>query len=196
MPFVVFTNGSAYPPAEQAKRLRSLGLPVADERMLTPSSVAAELMSRHRGPAGAGTGQCRGVGHALSAAGIATTYAVEPNASEVDAVYVGWHSGMHDERHRGGLSGDLGRRQTLRCLRTCRSLRPSKAEPWVIPMLIVGAIRCMTKALSVLTGKPSLHALRFAARTRHSRCATWASSVMIRRSRSSWLAAVAPSHSG
>ena len=38
IPFVVFTNGSAYPPAEQAARLRKLGLPVADGAMLTPSA--------------------------------------------------------------------------------------------------------------------------------------------------------------
>ena len=35
VPFVVLTNGSAYPPAEQAAKLRSAGLPVSDERMLT-----------------------------------------------------------------------------------------------------------------------------------------------------------------
>src|ERR1700691_2678706 len=46
IPFVVLTNGSAYPPAEQAARLRGLGLPIADDPMFTPSSVAAELMSR------------------------------------------------------------------------------------------------------------------------------------------------------
>jgi 4-nitrophenyl phosphatase len=34
--FVVLTNGSAYPPPEQAAKLRKLGLPVADEQMLTP----------------------------------------------------------------------------------------------------------------------------------------------------------------
>src|SRR5258708_23164908 len=45
-PFVVLTNGSAYPPAEQAAKLRSAGLPVRDECMLTPSSVAADLMVR------------------------------------------------------------------------------------------------------------------------------------------------------
>src|SRR5580693_1083164 len=48
IPFVVLTNGSAYPPAEQAARLRGLGLPVDDHQMFTPSSVAAGLMSRSR----------------------------------------------------------------------------------------------------------------------------------------------------
>jgi ribonucleotide monophosphatase NagD (HAD superfamily) len=47
LPFVILTNGSAYPPAQQAAKLRGYGLPVPDERMLTPSSVAADLMTRH-----------------------------------------------------------------------------------------------------------------------------------------------------
>ena len=47
IPYLVLTNGSAYPPPEQAKRLRELGLPVADDRMFTPSSVAADVMARH-----------------------------------------------------------------------------------------------------------------------------------------------------
>src|SRR5260221_14183213 len=46
VPFVVLTNGSAYPPAEQAAKLRGVGLPGRDECMLTPSSVAADLMVR------------------------------------------------------------------------------------------------------------------------------------------------------
>src|SRR5258708_27476557 len=63
VPFVVLTNGSAYPPAEQAVKLRSVGLPVRDECMLTPSSVAADLMVR----AGVQRALARGnpgVGHA------------------------------------------------------------------------------------------------------------------------------------
>ena len=38
VPYVLLTNGSAYPPAEQAEKLRKLGLPVSDEQMITPSS--------------------------------------------------------------------------------------------------------------------------------------------------------------
>ncbi|MGE5723001.1 MAG: haloacid dehalogenase, partial [Sphingomonadales bacterium] len=36
IPFVALTNGSAYPPAEQAAKLRALGLPIEDHEMLTP----------------------------------------------------------------------------------------------------------------------------------------------------------------
>ena len=31
IPFVALTNGSAYPPAEQAPKLRAIGLPIADD---------------------------------------------------------------------------------------------------------------------------------------------------------------------
>jgi ribonucleotide monophosphatase NagD (HAD superfamily) len=40
-PFVLLTNGSAYPATVQAPRLRDVGLPVEDWQMLTPSSVTA-----------------------------------------------------------------------------------------------------------------------------------------------------------
>ena len=46
IPFVLLTNGSAYPPAEQAAKLRKVGLPVDDAQMITPSSVTAFLLSR------------------------------------------------------------------------------------------------------------------------------------------------------
>ncbi|HEY1491631.1 MAG TPA: hypothetical protein VGF35_03300, partial [Steroidobacteraceae bacterium] len=97
VPFVLLTNGSAYPPAEQAAKLRDSGLSVAAEQMLTPSSIAADLMSR-RGIRRVLVLGSAGVGHALRAAGIETVYTAQPNATEVDAVFVGWHPecGMKD----------------------------------------------------------------------------------------------------
>ena len=96
-PFVLLTNGSNYPPTQQAAKLRHSGLPVDDAQMITPSSVAAEHMSRHgiRRVLVLGT---RGVGHALGESGIETVYTGEPRAAEVEAVYVGWHPecGMKD----------------------------------------------------------------------------------------------------
>ena len=97
IPFLVLTNGSAYPPAEQAARLRGLGLPVADNQMFTPSSVAAGLMSRSRVERTLVLGS-RGVGHALNESGIETVDAGDLRTTEVQAVYVGWHPdcGMKD----------------------------------------------------------------------------------------------------
>ncbi len=54
----------------------SLGLPVADEQMLTPSSVTRTVMRATRRAARAGAG-IRGVGHALREAGIAIAFTGE-----------------------------------------------------------------------------------------------------------------------
>ena len=162
VPFAVLTNGSAYPPAEQAARLRSLGLPVTDQRMLTPSSVAAELMGRHRVGRVLVLGS-RGVGYALAESGIVTAFTGEPHASEVDAVYVGWHPecGMKDietacQAIWAGARLYVASDVPFFATKQGRTMGYSYA--------ILGAIRRMTKAPSILTGKPSLHALRFVAR--------------------------------
>jgi HAD superfamily hydrolase (TIGR01450 family) len=162
VPFVLLTNGSAYPPAEQAAKLRAAGLPVADEQMITPSSVTARHMSR-RGIGRALVLGTRGVGHALREAGIETTYTGEPGASEVGAVYVGWHPecGMKDIEAAchaiwGGATLYVASDVPFFATREGRTLGYSHA--------IVGAIKRVTRARAILTGKPSLHALRFVAR--------------------------------
>jgi 4-nitrophenyl phosphatase len=162
VPFVLLTNGSAYPPAEQAGRLRAAGLPVMDSQMITPSSITAEHMSRHgiRRALVLGT---PGVAHSLVEAGIETTYTGEPRASEVDAVYVGWHPecGMKDidaacRAIWAGAKLYAASDVPFFATRSGRTIGYSYA--------IIGAIRRLTKAPVILTGKPSLHALRFVAR--------------------------------
>ncbi len=162
IPFVILTNGSAYPPPEQAAKLRKFGFPVTDEQMLTPSSVTAEVMSR-RGIKRALILGSRGVEYALAQAGIETVFTGEPRASEVDAVYVGWHPecGMKDIEAAchaiwAGAKMYVASDVPFFATRQGRAMGYSYA--------IVGAIRRMTKASSILTGKPSLHALRFVAK--------------------------------
>jgi 4-nitrophenyl phosphatase len=162
VPFVLLTNGSAYPPAEQAARLRSVGLPVEDAQMITPSSVTADHMSR-RGIQRALVLGTRGVGHALREAGIETIYTGEPRASEVEAVYVGWHPecGMKDIETAchaiwAGAKLYVASDVPFFATRQGRAMGYSYA--------ISGAIRRVTKAPANLTGKPSMHALRFVAR--------------------------------
>jgi 4-nitrophenyl phosphatase len=162
VPYLVLTNGSAYPPPEQAKRLRDLGLPVADDRMFTPSSVAADVMSRHGVRRTLVLGN-RGVGFALEQAGIQTVFTGEPRASEVDAVYVGWHPECHMRDIEAacqaiwaGAKLYVASDVPFFATRQGRSMGYSYA--------IVGAIRRMTKVPMILTGKPSQHAMRFVAR--------------------------------
>jgi 4-nitrophenyl phosphatase len=162
IPFVLLTNGSAYPPAEQAARLRAAGLPVSDAQMITPSSVTAEHMARHgvRRVLVLGT---RGVGHALLEAGIETTYTGEERCREVDAVYVGWHPecGMQDidaACHAIWAGAKLYAASDVPFFAT----RDGRTIGFTYA--IIGAIRRLTKAPVILTGKPSLHALRFVGR--------------------------------
>ncbi len=163
IPFAVLTNGSAYPPAEQAARLRALGLPVADDRMFTPSSVAAELMSRNRVGRVLVLGS-RGVGHALAERGIEIAFSGEAGARGAEAVFVGWHPEctLKDieaacEAIWAGAKLYVASDVPFFATRHGRTMGYSYA--------ITGAIRRMTRAVPILTGKPSLHALRFVART-------------------------------
>ena len=161
-PFVLLTNGSNYPPAEQAAKLRQSGLPVEDAQMITPSSVTAEHMSR-RGIRRVLVLGTRGVGHALAQAGIETAYTGEPRATEVEAVYVGWHPecGMRDietAAHAiwGGARLFSASDVPFFATRQGRTIGYSFA--------IVGAIRRLTRAPVTVMGKPSLHALRYVAK--------------------------------
>jgi ribonucleotide monophosphatase NagD (HAD superfamily) len=130
--------------------------------MFTPSSVTADLMSR-KGVGRALVLGTRGVGHALSEAGVETVFPGEPRATEVAAVYVGWHPecGMKDieaacQAIWAGAKMYVASDVPFFATRQGRAMGYSYA--------IVGAIRRITKAPFILTGKPSLHALRFVAK--------------------------------
>jgi HAD superfamily hydrolase (TIGR01450 family) len=161
VPYVLLTNGSAYPPAEQAAKLRKLGLAVRDEQMITPSSVAAQLMAAKSIGKVLVLGS-EGVGHALREAGIETRTATDAAPTEVDAVYVGWHPdcGMKDIEAAcnaifAGAKLYVASDVPFFATRAGRSIGYSYA--------IVGAIRRVTRAPMILTGKPSRHAMQFVA---------------------------------
>lgn len=87
-PFVVFTNGTAKPPAAYAQSLRNAGFPVEDGQMLTPSSSAAVWLGE------TGTGKVRVLGNPGCAAPLidAGLDVIGPSqaAEGVEAVYTGW----------------------------------------------------------------------------------------------------------
>ena len=159
IPYLVLTNGSAYPPPEQARRLRDLGLPVADDRMFTPSSVAADVMSR-RGVRRTLVLGNRGVGFALEQVGIETVFSGEPRASEVDAVYVGWHPECH-MRDIEAACHAIWAGAKLYVASDVPFFATRQGRTMGYSYAIVGAIRRMTKVPMILTGKPSLLAMRF-----------------------------------
>jgi HAD superfamily hydrolase (TIGR01450 family) len=162
IPFVVLTNGSAYPAAVQAPRLRSVGLPVEDEQMLTPSSVTAGVMQRRKVRRALILGS-PGVGHALQEVGIETTFTGQKNCETVDAVYIGWHPkcGMKDIEAAckaiwQGAKLYVASDVPFFASRHGRTIGYSYA--------ITAAVRRMTRVPAIITGKPSQYALSFVAR--------------------------------
>ena len=161
-PYLVLTNGSAHPPAAQAAKLRSFGLPVDDGQMFTPSSVTAGVLSR-RGVKRALILGSPGVGYVLKEQGIEITFTDEPDCERVDAVYVGWHPdcGMKDIEAAcnaiwNGAKLYVASDVPFFASRAGRTIGYSYA--------ITAALRRMTRAPAIITGKPSLYALRFVAR--------------------------------
>jgi 4-nitrophenyl phosphatase len=162
VPFALLTNGSAYPPAQQAAKLRAAGLPVDDEQMITPSSIAADYLQR-RGIRRALVLGSEGVGQALRDAGIETVHTGEQGATEVGSVFVGWHPecGMQDIETAcraiwGGAELCVASDVPFFATRQGRTIGYSHA--------ITAAIRRLTRAPMTLTGKPSIRALRFVAK--------------------------------
>jgi 4-nitrophenyl phosphatase len=162
IPFVVLTNGSAYRPADQARRLRGVGLQVADEQMLTPSSVAADMM-RRRGVSRALILGSRGVGEVLAESGIEITFPGEARSPDVQAVYVGWHPECNMKDIEAACNS-IWAGAKLYVASDVPFFATKHGRTMGYSYAIVGAIRRMTKARMLLTGKPSLHALRFVAK--------------------------------
>ncbi|MBU6444659.1 MAG: HAD hydrolase-like protein [Alphaproteobacteria bacterium] len=162
IPYVALTNGSAYPPAEQAAKLRGLGLQIADHQMLTPSSVAANMMPR-RGVKSALILGTPGVGHCLAEAGIELCFTGDAGAEHVDAVYVGWHPdcGMKDIE---AACNAIWNGAALYVASDVPFFATASGRTMGYSHAITAAIRKLTGAPMILTGKPSLHALRFVAR--------------------------------
>jgi 4-nitrophenyl phosphatase len=162
IPFVVLTNGTAFRPAEQAARLRSIGLPVEDDQMFTPNSVAADLMHR------AGIGRAlilgsRGVGEALAESGIEVAHPGGPQARDVQAVYVGWHPECTMKDIEAACNA-IWAGAKLYVASDVPFFATKQGRSMGYSYAIVGAIRRLTKARMLLSGKPSLHALRFVAK--------------------------------
>jgi len=88
VPYRVFTNGSAKPPAAYAASLRAAGFDLADDEMMTPSSSAAAWFVAQK------IGRVRVLGNPgtiapIADAGIEVIGPADP-AEGVEAVFTGW----------------------------------------------------------------------------------------------------------
>jgi 4-nitrophenyl phosphatase len=162
IPFVVFTNGTNYPASEQAPKLRALGLPISDDILLTPSSVAGDLMPG-RGIQRVLVLGTPGVGRALAQVGIRTVFTGEEGADRVDAVYIGWHPDCHMKDIEAAAKA-IWNGAKLYVASDVPFFATAGGKSMGYSYAISGAIRRVTRAPMTLTGKPSLHALRFVAK--------------------------------
>ena len=162
IPFVVLTNGTGYPSSEQAPKLRALGLPIPDDALLNPSSVAADLMPRRdvRRVLVLGT---PGVGHALTQAGIQTVFTNEEGTDQVDAVYIGWHPDCRMKDIEAAAKA-IWNGAELYVASDVPFFATAGGKTMGYSYAISAAVRRITRAPMILTGKPSLHALRLVAR--------------------------------
>lgn len=162
IPFVVLTNGTAYRVAEQAPKLRALGLPISDEALLTPNTVAADLMLR-RGVKRVLVLGTERVGHAIAEAGMETVFTGQEGADKVDAVYIAWHPecGMKDIE---AACKAIWNGAQLYVASDVPFFATAAGKTMGYSHAITAAVRKITRAPMILTGKPSLHALKFVAK--------------------------------
>jgi 4-nitrophenyl phosphatase len=162
VPFVALTNGSAYPAAAQASKLRALGLPISDDELLTPSTVAAQLMPR-RGIKSALVLGTPGVGHALEEVGVQTFFTGQEGAERAQSVYIGWHPECRMKDIEAAANA-IWNGAELYVASDVPYFMTAAGKTMGISYAIAAAVRRITRAPMILTGKPSLHALRLVAK--------------------------------
>jgi 4-nitrophenyl phosphatase len=162
MPFVVLTNGTAYPVAEQGPKLRALGLPISDDALLTPNTVTAELMPR-RGVKRALVLGVPGVGRSLSEAGIEVVFPGQDRAEDVQAVYIGWHPDCNMKDIEAACKA-IWNGADLYVASDVPFFATSAGKTMGYSHAITAAVRKITGAPMILTGKPSLRALKLVAK--------------------------------
>jgi len=161
IPYLALTNGSAYPATVQAPRLRSIGLPIPDENLFTPNSVAAHVF-RQRGVQRVMVLGTQGVADALNGDGIQTCFATDEAAAEADAVYVAWHPECGMPHIHAACEAVLGG-AALFTASDVPFFATQQGRAFGYSCAISGAIARVTGKEPEVTGKPSLHAMQFVA---------------------------------
>jgi NagD protein len=104
-----------------------------------------------------------GVGHPLAQAGIRTVFTGDEGAEQVDAVYIGWHPncGMKDIE---AAAKAIWNGAELYVASDVPFFATAGGKSMGYSYAISAAVRRITRAPMILTGKPSLHALRLVAK--------------------------------
>jgi HAD superfamily hydrolase (TIGR01450 family) len=160
VPFVLFTNGTTRTGRDYARALREVGFALADDAVLTPAVSAAELFTR-RGYQRVMALGGDGLAIPLRQAGLD----VVPLAAgqRADAVLVGWYREFTMDTLEAACDAVWAGAALFSCsesvffaTRDGRALGTSRA--------ISAMIRGVTGCRMEVVGKPSVHALRTAAR--------------------------------
>lgn len=161
IPWLAMTNGSAYPARVQAPRLRAAGVPVPDDKLFTPNSVAAKVM-RERGFARVLVLGTQGVAEALEELGVPCAMPGSAEAAQADAVYVAWHPDcVMDHIHAACEQVLAG--AALLSASDVPFFATKEGRSFGYSCAINGAISRVTGVEPEPTGKPSAHALTFIA---------------------------------
>ncbi|HKV25857.1 MAG TPA: HAD family hydrolase [Candidatus Acidoferrum sp.] len=159
-PFVLFTNGTARTPAQYAGLLREAGFSLRDNEVLTPAVSAADLFSR-RGHKRILVLGGEGLISPLRSAGLEI---VAPQGEPVaDAVLVGWFREFTFDDLEAACHAAWNGAKVYSC---SQSLYFATADGKALgtSRAISAMISNLTGAIVNVIGKPSLEALRCAAR--------------------------------
>lgn len=160
LPFVVVTSGSAQTPADYARTLRELGFPVEDRAMQTPSSVAADYFSR-RGINRVMVLGTDGARRPLAEAGLEVVPA--EGKHQADAVFIGFYRDFTFPQIEAACHA-IWQGARLYTSAYARFFAAAQGRAIGIPRAICTMIRGITGCPVTILGKPSLEALRCAAR--------------------------------
>ncbi|BBC72208.1 conserved hypothetical protein [Altererythrobacter sp. B11] len=161
IPYLAMTNGSAYPARRQGPRLREVGLPIRDERLFTPNSVAARVMNE-RGYAQVLVLGTEGVVEALAEQGVPCCLPGDDAAAEADAVYVAWHPDCTMD-HIHAACGRVLEGAAFLTASDVPYFATREGRSFGYSCAINGAIARVTGREPEPTGKPSADAMHFVA---------------------------------
>jgi NagD protein len=160
VPYAIFTNGTVRTPREYVHELQAAGIEIDAHLTLTPSSVAAEYFV-HRGYRRVRVLGVEGVWRPLAEAGLEVVR--DSSHEPVDAVLVGWYREFKMDEIDLACAAVAGGARLY-----TGSLAPyfASAQGKVLASsrVICAAITSVTGKRATVLGKPSVQAVRCAAR--------------------------------
>jgi len=163
IPWIALTNGSAYSSSVQGPKLRAAGVPVADEKLFTPNSVAARVIAE-RGYANVLVLGQQSVADALVEMGVDCSLPGDADARHADAIYVAWHPDCVMDHIHLGCERVLDGAAFLSAS-DVPFFATKEGRSFGYSCAINGAISRVTGREPETTGKPSAHAMQVIADT-------------------------------